>query len=132
MSCDKFPLLFSPLVVNKTIFRNRIMATPTSLTYADPYGGAPNDNTVFYYEDKARGGAASVTLSETTISRTDGASRGVGHYIVADERGQPGAQLAKITEAIWRHGAIPSIQLHHAGDVTWPRFINGQDPVGPN
>lgn len=133
MPNEKFPLLFSPIRIKKTLFRNRIMATPTSLTWADAFTGAPNDNTLFYYEDKARGGAASVTLSETTISRTDGASRGVGHYIVADpERGNPGPQLIKITEALWRHGAVPSIQIHHAGDVTWPRCIGGQDPWGPN
>ncbi|MDR2156317.1 MAG: NADH:flavin oxidoreductase, partial [Clostridiales Family XIII bacterium] len=132
MPNEKYQRLFSPIKVKNTIFRNRIMATPTSLTWADAFTGAPNDNTLFYYEDKARGGAASVTLSETTISRTDGASRGVGHYIVPDpERGNPGPQLIKITEAIRRHGAVPSIQLHHAGDVTWPMFIGGQDPWGP-
>jgi 2,4-dienoyl-CoA reductase-like NADH-dependent reductase (Old Yellow Enzyme family)/thioredoxin reductase len=132
MPNEQYRHLFSPIKVKNTIFRNRIMATPTSLTWADAFTGDPNDNTLFYYEDKARGGAASVTLSETTISRTDGASRGVGHYIVADpERGNPGPQLIKITEAIRRHGAVPSVQLHHAGDVTWPAFIGGQDPWGP-
>jgi len=109
------------------------MATPTSLSWADGFTGAPVDMTLFYYEDKARGGAASVTLSETTISRTDGASRGVGHYILNDPvHGNPGPQLSKITEAIRRHGAVPSIQLHHAGDVTFPALIGGNDPWGPN
>jgi len=109
------------------------MATPTSLSWADAYTGAPMDMTLFYYEDKARGGAASVTLSETTISRTDGSSRGVGHYIRPDSVfGNPGPQLSKITEAIRRHGAVPSIQLHHAGDVTDPALIGGRDPWGPN
>lgn len=129
----KFPLLFSPIKVKNTVFRNRIMATPTSLTWADAFTGAPEDATLFYYEDKARGGAASVTLSETTISRLHGASRGVGHYIVPDpEHGNPGPQLIKITEAIRRHGALPSVQIHHAGDVTSPELIGGMDPVGPN
>jgi len=133
MPNEKYPLLFSPVKVRETVFRNRIMATPTSLSWADEYTGAPVDMTLFYYEDKARGGAASVTLSETTISRTDGASRGVGHYIMFDpERGDPGPQLSKLTEAIWRHGAVPSVQLHHAGDVTSPELIGGRDPWGPN
>ena len=133
MPNEKYPLLFSPIKIRETVFRNRIMATPTSLSWADDYTGAPNDMTLFYYEDKARGGSACVTLSETTISRTDGASRGVGHYIMPDPvYGCPGPQLAKITEAIRRHGAIPSIQLHHAGDVTFPELIGGQDPWGPN
>ncbi|MCL1896115.1 MAG: FAD-dependent oxidoreductase [Clostridiales bacterium] len=133
MPNEKYPLLFDPIMIRGTVFRNRIMSTPTSLSWADEYMGAPVDMTLFYYEDKARGGAASVTLSETTISRTDGASRGVGHYILPDiERGDPGQMLSKVAEAISRHGAVPSIQLHHAGDVTFPEFIGGQDPCGPN
>ena len=133
MPNDKYPQLFSPVKIRNTVFRNRIMATPTSLSWADEFTGAPVDSTLFYYEDKARGGAACVTLSETTISRTDGASRGVGHYILPDPvRGDPGPQLSKIAEAIRRHGAVPSIQLHHAGDVTDPELIGGQDPWGPN
>jgi len=133
MPNEKYQLLFSPIKIRETVFRNRIMATPTSLSWADDYTGAPVDMTLFYYEDKARGGAAAVTLSETTISRTDGASRGVGHYIMPDPvYGSPGSQLSKITEAIRRHGAVPSVQLHHAGDVTFPELIGGQDPWGPN
>ena len=133
MPNERYPHLFSPIKIRETVFRNRIMATPTSLSWADAFTGAPVDMTLFYYEDKARGGAASVTLSETTISRTDGASRGVGHYILPDlVYGDPGPQLSKITEAIWRHGAVPSIQLHHAGDVTDPELIGGKDPWGPN
>ena len=133
MPNDEYPLLFTPIKIRGTVFRNRIMATPTNLSWANEYSGEPVDMTLFYYEDKARGGAACVTLSETTISRTDGASRGVGHYIVPDPvYGYPGQQLSKITEAIRRHGAVPSIQLHHAGDVTFPELIGGQDPWGPN
>jgi 2,4-dienoyl-CoA reductase-like NADH-dependent reductase (Old Yellow Enzyme family)/thioredoxin reductase len=134
MSTEKYPLLFSPIRIKKTLFRNRIMATPTGLAWADAFTGAPNDNTLFHYEDKARGGAASVTLSETAVSRTDGAPRGVGHYLVGepDNPGHPGQQLTKITEALWRHGAVPSIQLGHAGNMTWPLLISGQDPWGPS
>lgn len=133
MPHEKYPLLFSPIKIRNTVFRNRIMATPTSLSWANFYSGEPQDMTLFYYEDKARGGAASVTLSETTISRTDGASRGVGHYIVPDMSiGDPGPQLIKMTESIRRHGAVPSIQIHHAGDVTFPACIGGQDPWGPD
>lgn len=127
---SEFKKLFEPIKIRNTTFRNRIMATPTSLTWAD-YTGAPNDNTIFYYEDKARGGACSVTLSETTISRTD-ASRGVGHYIVPTTEFDPTPQLAKIVEAIRRHGAVPSVQIHHAGDVTFPELIGGRSPIGPD
>jgi len=118
--------------VGNTTFKNRIFATPTSLTWAD-YIGAPNDQSIYYYEEKARGGAASVTLSETTISKNCRASRGVGHYIQWDPTvGDPGPQLTKVVEAINRHGAIASVQLHHAGDVTFPELNGGLAPFGPN
>jgi 2,4-dienoyl-CoA reductase-like NADH-dependent reductase (Old Yellow Enzyme family)/NADPH-dependent 2,4-dienoyl-CoA reductase/sulfur reductase-like enzyme len=134
MPNDKYPLLFSPICIKNTVFRNRIMATPTGLAWADAFTGEPNDNTLFHYEDKARGGAATVTLSETAVSRDHGAPRGVGHYLVGDPAnfGHPGQQLTKITEALWRHGTVPSIQLGHAGNMTWPIFIGGQDPWGPS
>lgn len=129
---SRFPLLASPLKVHKTTFRNRIMATPTSLTWSD-HEGAPNDASVFYYEEKARGGACSVTLSETTISRRSRASRGVSHYILSEPGyPSPGGQLTKVVEAIRRHGSVASVQLHHAGDVTYPMLIGGKEPFGPN
>jgi 2,4-dienoyl-CoA reductase-like NADH-dependent reductase (Old Yellow Enzyme family) len=78
MPNEKYPLLFSPIRIKKTLFRNRIMATPTGLTWADAFTGEPNDNTLFHYEDKARGGAAIVTLSETAVSRNNGTPRYVG------------------------------------------------------
>ena len=132
MPNEKYPMLFSPIRIKKALFRNRIMSTPTDLSWPDAFTGTPDDNSLFHLEDKARSGAAVVTLSETAVSRIHGAPRGVGHYLISDpERGNPGLKLAKITEAISRHGAVPSIQLGHAGNMTWPIFLGGQDPLGP-
>ena len=58
---NNYPLLFSPLKVGRVTFRNRILATPCSpaLDYR---------STTAYYENKARGGAACVTLGEHAVS----------------------------------------------------------------
>lgn len=45
MPHEKYPLLFSPIKVRNTVFRNRIMTTPTSLSWADFWSGAPEDMT---------------------------------------------------------------------------------------
>lgn len=129
-----YPMLFSPKKIKKTTFRNRIFASPTSLVWPDYYTGMPDESTVFYYEDKARGGAASVTLSETAINRTDASRRPNDDILTPDfERVIfPTSGWLKVTDAIKRHGAVPSIQIFHSGDTSEPMFIGGRTPIGPN
>ena len=43
----------------------------------------------------------------------------------------PKKSWVKVTDAIKRHGSIPSIQLSHAGMFSEPIFINGNTPIGP-
>lgn len=130
----EYPLLFSPFKIKKTTFRNRIFASPSSLVWPDYYTGMPDESTVFYYEEKARGGAASVTLSESTINRTDASRRPNNDILVPDFERLifPAQGWLKVTDAIKRHGAVPSIQLFHSGDTSEPVFIGGQMPIGPS
>jgi len=128
-----YPNLFNPCRIKNVTFRNRIFATPTGLTWADEYSGAPEASTVLFYEKKARGGAASVTLGETAINRVDCVRRpNVDHLRPDFERMiLPKKNWVKITDAIKRHGAVPSIQLSHAGLYSEPVFIGGNNPIGP-
>lgn len=130
----EYPNLFSPKKIKNITFRNRIFASPTSLVWPDYYTGMPDESTVFYYEDKARGGAASVTLSETVINRTDASRRPNDDALVPDyERAIfPTQGWLKVTDAIKRHGAVPSIQIFHGGDTSEPIFTKGHQPIGPN
>jgi 2,4-dienoyl-CoA reductase-like NADH-dependent reductase (Old Yellow Enzyme family)/thioredoxin reductase len=72
--------------------------------YITPEGAA-------YYELRAKGGAAIVTLGESMVD-----SRGTSHGRVTP-LDDPGIlpSLINTTDAIKRHGAIPSIELLHAG-----------------
>ncbi|MBP1042253.1 FAD-dependent oxidoreductase [Vagococcus sp. BWB3-3] len=130
----EYPLLFSPHKIKKTTFRNRIFASPSSLVWPDYYTGMPDESTVYYYEEKARGGAASVTLSESTINRTDASRRPNNDILVPDFERLifPTQGWLKVTDGIKRHGAVPSIQLFHSGDTSEPVFIGGQAPIGPS
>ncbi|GCF92203.1 NADH oxidase [Enterococcus florum] len=130
----EYPHLFSPKKIKTITFRNRIFASPTSLVWPDYYTGMPDESTVFYYEDKARGGAASVTLSETAINRYDSSRRPNDDILVPDfERAIfPTSGWLKVTDAIKRHGAVPSIQIFHGGDTSEPIFTRGHQPIGPN
>ena len=129
----KYAHLFSPYRMKNVTFKNRIFATPTGLTYPNEYTGEPDFRTVLFYEKKARGGAASVTLGETAINNVDCVRRPNVDQIRPDfsKMFLPKKSWVKVTDAIKRHGAVPSIQLSHAGLFSEPIFINGNTPIGP-
>jgi 2,4-dienoyl-CoA reductase-like NADH-dependent reductase (Old Yellow Enzyme family)/thioredoxin reductase len=131
---NKYPNLFSPLKIGKLTLRNRICASPTAMINADIIGG-PDERYCYYYGDKARGGAAVVTVSETAVNDTDAMRRFNSDYGIISKNPDymtiQKQRFVKLTNAIARHGAIPSIQIFHSGDLSSPQFIGGQDPIGP-
>ena len=130
----KYPHLSSPYTIRNITFRNRIVTTPTGLTYPDEYSGAPDFKTVLFYEKKARGGAAAVTYGETPVNNIDAVRRPNVDVIRPDFSRMllPNKDWVKYTDAITRHGAIASIQLAHAGLFAEPIFNAGRgDVIGP-
>ena len=119
-----FPLLFSPLQIKKVTFRNRIWATPNCC-----FG--ENSGNVAFFENKAKGGAAVVTLSESAVSpKYDVQDPGFGMSL-AHHNDYAKARLGDITLAIKAYGAIPSIQLSHHGMFARPDKNGGISPIGP-
>ncbi|MCF0121554.1 MAG: FAD-dependent oxidoreductase, partial [Oscillospiraceae bacterium] len=103
--------LFEPIRLGKTVFKNRIFASPTGyqdLT-TDSY---LNDDAFAYYERKAIGGAASVTVGECVVDSAHG--RGGSYHIILDD---PLAKhsLQRLTNIVTRHGTVVSAELCHAG-----------------
>ncbi len=130
----KYPHLSSPYTIRNVTFRNRIVTTPTGLTYPDEYSGAPDFRTVLFYEKKARGGAAVVTYGETPVNNVDAVRRPNVDVIRPDFSRMilPNKDWVKFTDAITRHGAVASIQLAHAGLFAEPVFnAGGGTPIGP-
>ena len=72
MNNNKYPHLTSPIQLGKVTFRNRIFSAPMGATdiTADC---CPGPRTQGFYELRAKGGAAAVTVSELVVHpETDG------------------------------------------------------------
>ena len=107
----KYPLLTSPIKIGNVTFRHRMFSAPMGATdiTADCCLGP---RSVGFYELRAKGGAAAVTVSELVVHPdTDGS-----HMLHLNL--QTVGCLASHTytaDAIRRHGGIPSIEFSHSG-----------------
>ncbi|MBO4887866.1 MAG: FAD-dependent oxidoreductase [Firmicutes bacterium] len=107
----QFPYLSSPITLGRTVFRNRMFSAPMGGTDIANDGCIGPKSTAFY-ELRAKGGAAAVTVSELMVHpETDGS-----HAYHLDESILNSLACATYTaDAIRRHGAIPSLELSHSG-----------------
>lgn len=107
----KYPNLCKPITLGRTTFRNRMFSAPMGGTDITNDGCIGPKSTAFY-ELRAKGGAAAVTVSELMVHpSTDGS-----HAYHLDESILNSLACAAYTaDAIRRHGAIPSIELSHSG-----------------
>jgi 2,4-dienoyl-CoA reductase-like NADH-dependent reductase (Old Yellow Enzyme family) len=94
--------LFTPFVLKDITLRNRI-AVPPMCQYSAT-NGLPNDWHLAHYTQIARGGAGLVIVEATAVA-PDG-------RIWNDEQAQVHAKIAR---AIKKAGAVPGIQIAHAG-----------------
>ena len=107
----KYPNLCKPLRVGRVLFRNRMFSTPMGGTDIEN-DGCIGPKSQAFYEYRAKGGAAAVTVSELMVHpATDGS-----HAYHLDESILNSIARATYTaDAIRRHGAIPSMELSHSG-----------------
>ena len=107
----KYSNLSKPITIGKITFRNRMFSAPMGGTDITNDGCIGPKSTAFY-ELRARGGAAAVTVSECMVHpETDGS-----HAYHLDTSILNSLAAATYTaDAIRRHGAIPSIELSHSG-----------------
>lgn len=107
----KYPNLCKPIKIGNVTFRNRMFSAPMGGTDITADCCIGRGSTAFY-ELRAKGGAAAVTISECMVHpETDGS-----HAYHLDLH-TPGS-LSGFTytaDAIRRHGAIPSVELSHSG-----------------
>lgn len=107
----KFPHLCSPIKIGNVQFRNRMLSAPTAGTdmRGDHIIGPAS---IAYYNNKARGGAASVTVSEVAVHPETDATP---IYRLNDETMGSMRSFALTANTISRHGAVPNIELIHCG-----------------
>jgi 2,4-dienoyl-CoA reductase-like NADH-dependent reductase (Old Yellow Enzyme family) len=101
--------LFEPLRLRGTTFRNRIFVSPMCMYSA--VDGVPNDWHLVHLGSRAVGGAALVIAEATGVSAE-------GRISPGDTGLWNGAQVdafRRITAFVAARGAVPGIQLAHAG-----------------
>ncbi len=107
----KYPALFSPLKIGGTTLKNRIISAPMTYPILTS-DGCLTPEAIAFYELRAKGGAAAVTVSEVIVDGKMGK-----YYPIQVVLDAPNAKdsLAMAARAIKRHGAVPSIELSHGG-----------------
>jgi 2,4-dienoyl-CoA reductase-like NADH-dependent reductase (Old Yellow Enzyme family) len=88
-----------------------MISAPMSYPEITPEGYI-TPKTIAFYELRAQGGAAVVTVGESIVHYATGKSHGKQITLEGDEA-LPG--LANLARAIKRHGAVASIELSHGG-----------------
>lgn len=116
--------LFAPLTVRRMALRNRIVMMPMGTNYAREDGGL-SDAHIHYYEQRARGGTGLIVVENICVDFPLG-SNGTTQLRLDHDRYIPG--MARLCEAIHRHGSCASVQINHAGASALSSRI-GMQPV---
>ena len=129
-----YPHLFEPIRIGDTLFRNRVFSSPTGHPDVS-LEGIFTDDVIAYYERKAKGGAAAVTLGEAIVDSRYGKRH--PYQLSLDTRNSK-FSLAKLADKIRRYGAVPSMELQHSGlkmgmGIDTPVFGKGSEVAyGPS
>ncbi|MGI6216823.1 MAG: FAD-dependent oxidoreductase [Coriobacteriales bacterium] len=109
----RYPHLFEPIVLGDTYFRNRIFGSPQGHAYFYS-GGRMSEQALGFYERRAQGGAASVCIGDATIDSVR--SRANGEHVPMDDTSTGNrSSLNRCSDLIRRHGAVPTMEISHAG-----------------
>ena len=124
----KYPHLCQPITLGNVTFRNRMFASPIGATDIDKEC-VPGERTRAFYELRAKGGAAAVTMSELVVHpETDGS-----HMLHLDLATV--GSLAAFTfcaDSIKRHGAVPSVEFSHSGQYAGTYMADKNKKQGLN
>ncbi len=114
--------LLQPGRIGAMELRNRIFMTPMGSNLADE-DGISGDRLRAYYAERAKGGAALITMGSVSIGYPDGSSNW-RQEAISDERHVPGVRA--LADAVHAHGAKLAMQLHHAGLVAMNDMLAGR------
>jgi 2,4-dienoyl-CoA reductase-like NADH-dependent reductase (Old Yellow Enzyme family)/NADPH-dependent 2,4-dienoyl-CoA reductase/sulfur reductase-like enzyme len=123
-----FSHLLSPGRIGTLQLRNRIFMTPMGSNLADE-DGFVGERIRAYYAERAKGGAALVTMGSVSIGYPDGSSNW-RQEAISDDRYLPG--LTALADDVHRHGAKLCVQLHHAGLVAMNDMLAGRPVWTPS
>ncbi len=106
---SKYEHLLQPLKIGNVIFRNRLFTAPMGLHALQGGESYPTDAIIAHYANKARGGAAVVTLSGT--GSVPGGGRDHEHMAYNLFEGHSQHYLAQAIDAIHFYGAKVSMEI---------------------
>lgn len=116
----EYPNICRPLNVCGLTLRNRMCSAPMGATDITAEG-TPGPRTQGFYEARAKGGAAIVTVSELVVHpQTDGSQM---LRLSLSTPNQLGA-FTYVADAIKRHGALASIELSHSGQYAGTYMVD--------
>ena len=117
--------MLQPGMIGNLEIKNRVVMPAMGCSLAESTGEA-GQRMIKYYADRARGGAG---LIITEITRVDDET-GVGTpNQLSVTNTHMVAQLSRLAEAVHAYGTKIFVQLHHPGNQTPSRLINGLQPV---
>jgi 2,4-dienoyl-CoA reductase-like NADH-dependent reductase (Old Yellow Enzyme family)/NADPH-dependent 2,4-dienoyl-CoA reductase/sulfur reductase-like enzyme len=123
----KFPHLLAPITIGNTVFNNRIFASPNGYTNTD-CRNFPTEEMIAFYELKAQGGYAAVTVGDCIVDSDTGCI--IGYQLpFDDQRCRP--MMGRLARAVTRHGAVASVELQHCGMYAHHIAANGGKIYGP-
>ncbi|MBE6974525.1 MAG: FAD-dependent oxidoreductase [Ruminococcaceae bacterium] len=125
-----YPHLFESFSVKGLTFRNRIFSAPNMICQMDEQG-YPMPSMIAYYGEKARGGAAVVTVGDTPVDREHAAANPRSFNLDYTRRGAVLPYISELAMAIHEGGALASHELNHAGMYASPAANHGNEPIGP-
>jgi 2,4-dienoyl-CoA reductase-like NADH-dependent reductase (Old Yellow Enzyme family)/thioredoxin reductase len=116
---NNFPNLFRPITIGNFEVPNRILHEPTDIS-SSHRDGSVSERDIHHHGEIAKGGSGLVVVGATSPDGKTG--RPTVNSLVADDDSYiPG--LARLADAIHRHGARCAVQLMHPGrQAAIPRY----------
>lgn len=128
MKNKEFSNLLSPIKIRGLSLKNRVIMMPIGSNMAMP-SGEMSDEHIRYYEERAKGGTAMLTLENVCVEYPRGAN-GATQLRIDDDSFVP--QLYKLCEAVHRHGCKMSVQFNHPGACASGWRLNGEKAYAPS
>lgn len=114
--------LFEPAQLGSLALKNRLVMAPMGSNYAE-VDGTCGERIQAYYEARARGGAALLTMGVVSVAFPAGTAEPfqVG---LSEDKFIPG--LTRLTHRVHQHGAKIAVQLQHAGKTSVRDLAEGR------
>lgn len=122
---EKYTALFEPLTIKRMTLKNRVIMPPMGTNFAN-VDGSFNEEHMAYYEQRAKGGTALITLENVCFDYPMG-TNGTTQLRMDNDQYIPG--LWKFNEKMHAYGAKTSVQINHAGASAYGLRLEGKQAV---